>query len=372
MSTESTQDTNVPPEAARKFAVDVLTHANVPPNRANIVADCLVRADLRGVDTHGINRLPIYISRVRAGVLDPSAELSFQQKSPVMASLDAKDTFGFVAGHLAIERAVGMAENFGVGIVGVKNSGHYGMAASYLLQAIDKGFAAFAFTNASRSLPAWGSKEPLFGTNPFAVGFPGGKKGNFILDMAPSVVARVSEFVFDMNAGINILQGKVRKAARRGESIPEGWMLDGEGRDTTDPVEALKGVVLPIGGPKGSGIAMMLDIFGGLMTGSAYGGDVKDQYKDFEGSQGVGHWFMVLRPEMFLDSKQEYLDRMDILFDKVRNSEKAAGISQIYTPGEIEDLKESAQRESGIPFTAGEIEALHDLAKDIGSNARLV
>ena len=191
MSTAAASTTPIRPEAAHAFAVDVLTHANVPVDRATIVADSVVRADLRGVDTHGINRLPGYIARVRSGVLDPSPSLTFQQKSPVMASLDAKNTFGFVAGRCAIYHAITMAESFGVGIVGVKNSGHYGMGATYLLRAMEKGFAAFAFTNASRSMPAWGSKEPLFGTNPFAVGFPGGEKGDFGLDMSPSVVARV-------------------------------------------------------------------------------------------------------------------------------------------------------------------------------------
>ena len=183
---------HITPENAHAFAIDTLTHVGVPLDRAAMVADSLVRADLRGVDTHGINRLPGYIARVKAGVLHPSPSLSFQQKSPVMASLDAQSTFGFVAGRLAIDEAIRMAETFGIGIVGVRNSGHYGMAATYLLHAIEKGFAAFAFTNASRSMPAWGSKEPLLGTSPFAVGLPGGEKGNFILDMSPSVVARVS------------------------------------------------------------------------------------------------------------------------------------------------------------------------------------
>ena len=192
MSHAASSTVQISAEAAHLFAVDVLTHANVPLDRASIVADSLVLADLRGVDTHGINRLPVYVQRVQAGVLIPSPELTFQQRSPVMASLDAKNTFGFVAGRFAIDHAVSMAEAFGVGIVGVKNSGHYGMAATYLLRAIEKGYAAFAFTNASRSMPAWGSKEPLFGTNPFAVGFLGGKQGHFILDMSPSVVARVS------------------------------------------------------------------------------------------------------------------------------------------------------------------------------------
>ena len=148
-------------------------------------------------------------------------------------------------------------------------------------------------------------------------------------------------------------------------------MLDGGGKNTTDPVEALKGVVLPIGGPKGSGLAMMIDIFGGLLTGSAFGGDVNDQYKDLDRPQGVGYWFMVFRPEMFLDSKEEYLQRMITLMERVRNSEKAAGVARRYTPGEIEDENEREQRKNGLPFTADEIQALHDLAKEVGSDARL-
>ncbi|KAL9070559.1 MAG: hypothetical protein Q9157_005784, partial [Trypethelium eluteriae] len=135
---------------------------------------------------------------------------------------------------------------------------------------------------------------------------------------------------------------------------------------------ALKGVVLPIGGPKGSGLAMMMDIFGGLLTGSSFGGDVNDQYKTLDKRQGVGHWFMVFRPEVFLDSKEEYLERMDTLLERVRSSEKAAGVTQIFTPGEIEDAKMKVQREGGIPFTGNEIESLHELAKTVGSDARLL
>ena len=355
MSAEPPSLIRITPAKAHEFATNVLTNSGVPFDRATTVADCLVLADLRGVDTHGINRLPGYIDRIKHGVLNPTAELSFDQKTPVMASLDAKHMFGFVAGAFAIDHAVSMAETFGVGIVGVKNSGHYGMAASYLLRAIEKGYAAFAFTNASRAMPPWGSKEPLLGTSPFAVGLPGGEQGNFVLDMSPSVVAR----------------GKIRQAARRNESIPEGWALDGEGRNTADPVEALKGVVLPIGGPKGSGLAMMMDIFGGLLTGSSFGGDVNDQYKDLDKPQGVGHWFMVFRPDMFLDSKEDYLQRMDTLLARVRGSEKADGVTQIFTAGEIEDAKEKAQRQSGIPYTRSEIENLHSLAALVGSDARL-
>ncbi|KAL4811952.1 Malate/L-lactate dehydrogenase [Aspergillus spinulosporus] len=140
--------------------------------------------DLRGVDTHGINRLGGYIEWIKHHVLDPNPSLRFEQKTPVMALLDAKNTFGFVAASLAIDKGVEMAQTYGVGVVAVKNSNHYGMAATYLLHAMKKGCAVMAFTNASQSMPPWGAKESLLGTSPFAVGVSGGKAGDFVLDMS--------------------------------------------------------------------------------------------------------------------------------------------------------------------------------------------
>lgn len=178
-------------DRARRLATDVLVHSGLSLVHAQIIANALVLADMRGVDTHGLNRLPGYLARIRSGALNPSPELHFVQRSPVCALLDAQNTFGFLAAHVAVEHALETAQTFGIGVVAVKNSGHYGMAATYLLQAVNLGYAAMAFTNASRSMPAWGSREPLLGTSPIAVGFPGGAKGNFVLDMSPAVVARV-------------------------------------------------------------------------------------------------------------------------------------------------------------------------------------
>ncbi|KAK4505934.1 hypothetical protein PRZ48_003899 [Zasmidium cellare] len=346
---------NVPPSRAQEWTTQVLEQVGVKHEHASIVAKALVLADLRGVDTHGINRLPGYLDRIKAGSLNISPSLQIEQKTPVMACLDAESSFGFVAGHTAINHSIQMAETFGIGITAVRNSSHFGMAATYLLQAIEKGFAAMVFTNASRSMPPWGSKEPLLGTSPMAIGFHGGEKGDFVLDMSPSVVAR----------------GKVRKAARRGEQIPEGWMLDAEGRATTDPHAALKGTVLPIGGPKGSGLAAMMDIFGGLITGASFAGDVNDQYSDVTKPQGVGHWFMVFKPEAFLGSREEYLERMDTLMDRIRDCAPAEGVTRIYTPGEIEADRQKTREKTGIPYTPQEVEALHDFAASLECSARL-
>jgi LDH2 family malate/lactate/ureidoglycolate dehydrogenase len=342
--------------SAHKLATSILAQFNVPADRADLIADACILADLRGIDTHGINRLAGYIDRVKAGVLDPNPVLSFTTKTPVIAYLDAKNTFGMVAASLAIDKAADMAEIYGMGVVAVNHSNHYGMAATYLLRAIKRGFAAMAFTNASRAMPAWGSKEALLGTSPFAVGVPGGARGDFVLDMSPSVAAR----------------GKIRKAARRGEKIPEGYALDAEGKPTTDAHAALQGTVLPIGGPKGSGLATMMDIFAGVMSGAAFAGEINDQYKNLEQPQNVGHWLMVFRPDVFVGGGvMEFRDRMDTLMKKIRDSEKAAGVDKIWTSGEIEAHIHNLREKDGIPLTKGEVDALHALADEAGVAYRL-
>lgn len=347
----------VSPSSAHSFVIAVLSKYHIPSNRAELIVESLVLADLRGVDTHGINRLGGYIERIKHNVLDPNPDLTFDMKTLVMAHLDAKNTFGFVAASLAIDKGVEMAQKYGMGVVAVKNSNHYGMAATYLLRAIKKGCAAMAFTNASRSMPPWGAKEPLLGTSPFAVGVPGGDAGDFVLDMSPSVAAR----------------GKIRKAARRGEKIPEGYALDAEGRPTTDPEAALAGgVVLPIGGPKGSGLALMMDLFGGLMSGAAFAGGVNDQYKNLEEPQNVGHWFLVFRPKLFLEGGiKELRERMDTLLRRVWQCEKAAGVERIYTSGEIEAEMEVKRRKEGIPYSRGEVDGLNALAKQLRADIKL-
>ena len=149
-------------------------------------------------------------------------------------------------------------------------------------------------------------------------------------------------------------------------------MLDADGRPTTDPFAALKGTVLPIGGPKGSGLATIMDIFGGLITGASFAGDVNDQYSDVSKPQGIGHWFMVFKPEVFLDSKEEYVGRMDTLLDRIRSCEPVDGVTRIYTPGEMEAERQAVREKEGIPYTWQEIDNLHELAARVGSKARLV
>jgi LDH2 family malate/lactate/ureidoglycolate dehydrogenase len=335
--------------AAEAFAHRLLLAHGLPEDDAATVASCLVSADLRGVDTHGLCRLPIYLDRVRHGRINPKPELAPRRITPAAALLDGRDGFGFVVGKRAMREAIDMARELGIGIVAARRSTHFGMAASYVQQALDAGFISLVFSNASPAMPPWGARTALLGTNPFAAGAPAGKHPPFLLDMSPAVAAR----------------GKIRRAERRGEQIPLGYALDADGRPTTDPKAALGGVVQPIGTYKGSGLAMLMDILGGVISGAAFGGDVGDQYKVYDRPQDVGHFFLALKPGLFVP-EDDYRARMDTLIERVRVSPTAEGFDEVLVPGDPERRSEAERRRIGIPYSAGEVVALQDEATKAG------
>jgi LDH2 family malate/lactate/ureidoglycolate dehydrogenase len=328
-------------DAARSFAAAIFARRGVPEADAAVVARCLVRADLRGVETHGLTRMGIYLDRLARSLVDPAPVLEPRQLFPSVALLDGRNGFGFVTATRAMAESIAMAEEAGIGLTGVRNSTHFGMAACYLLQAVEAGYGALVFTNASPAMPPWGGREALLGTSPFAAAVPGGPRGAFVLDMAPSVAAR----------------GKIRRALKEGRSIPEGYALDAAGRPTTDPAAALEGVVLPIGGAKGSGLSMLMDILGGVLTGAAFAGTVGDQYKVFDRPQNVGHTLIAFRPDLFVD-RAAFAARMDTLVERVKANPPAAGFDEILIPGEIEARKEEERLRTGIPYLAADIEPL--------------
>lgn len=338
-------------EALTTFTTALLAANSVPQAHAEIIAKALVAADLRGVDTHGTQRIPSYLARIASGVLDPKAHPTIIQKTPAVALVDAHNGFGFVAASQGMARAIEMAAIYGIGMVSVKHSNHFGMSAWLVQQALDADMMSLVFTNSSPALPAWGGREKLMGVSPIACGAPAGATGRpFILDMAPSIAAR----------------GKIYKALRRGEKIPSDWALDAQGRPTENPAAALAdgAVMQPMGGPKGSGLAIMMDVFSGVLSGSAFAGGVTGPY-DPRKSADVGHFFVAIKPDLFM-SLGEFKERMDHLYNTVVGSEKAAGVDRIYYPGEIEILREEQRRRDGIPFVAAEIEALNKEAQRVG------
>lgn len=330
------------------FTKKVLVGNGVVQEHADIVARCLTAADLRGVDTHGNNRIPSYMERIRQGVLNAKATPVLTQVTPVVAQVDGQNGFGFVAASMGMDAAIKMAEVYGIGMVSVKHSNHFGMSAWVVQQALDAGMMSLVFTNSSPALPVWGGREKLMGVSPMACGAPAGESKPFILDMAPSIAAR----------------GKIYKAKRRGEKIPLDWALDKEGRPTEDPAAALEGVMLPMGGPKGSAISIMMDVFSGVLSGSAFAGHVTNPY-DPSKPADVGHFLVAIKPNLFMDL-EDFKKRMDYLYQRVVESDKMAGVDRIYFPGEIEQLTQETRVMEGIPYADAEVSALNAEAKRVG------
>ncbi|RMD39537.1 hypothetical protein DV735_g5602, partial [Chaetothyriales sp. CBS 134920] len=337
-----------PAREVLRLAIDILRGNGMPSEGAETVAKCLVAADLRGVDTHGSNRLPSYMERIRQGVLDPKATPTVSEVTPVVAQVDGRNGFGFLAASAGIDKAIEMARVYGIGMVSIKHSNHFGMAAWIAQRAIEADMMSLVFTNSSPALPAFGGMSKLLGVSPLACGAPAGKTPPFILDMAPSIAAR----------------GKVYKAKRRGEKIPLDWALDANGEPTDDPSKALEGVMLPMGGPKGSALAIMMDVFSGVLSGSAFAGHVTNPY-DPSKPADVGHFLVAIKPDLFL-SLDEFKERMDYLYQRVVGSDKRPDVDRIYFPGEIEHLSQERREKEGIPFATAEVTALNEEARKVG------
>ncbi|KAG8424333.1 hypothetical protein J3458_001135 [Metarhizium acridum] len=347
-SAEDSVTKHVTPSEARRLVEDILTGNGVSGENATIIAKCLIEADLRGVDTHGMNRIPSYMERIRQGVLNAAAQPSINQVTPAVAQVDGHNGFGFVSTHVAMGAAVESAKMYGIGMASVKHSNHFGMSAWVVQQALDAGMMSLVFTNSSPALPPFGGRSKLLGVSPIACGAPGDP--DFILDMAPSVAAR----------------GKIYKAKRRGERIPPDWALDAEGRPTDDPGAALGGVMLPMGGPKGSALSIMMDVFSGVLSGSAFAGHVTGPY-DPSKPADVGHFLVAVKPDLFM-SLDEFRGRMKYLYERVVGAEKAAGVDRIYFPGEIEQRTQVERERTGIPLVQAEIDALNSEADRVSAN----
>jgi LDH2 family malate/lactate/ureidoglycolate dehydrogenase len=324
---------------------------DIPQDDAETIAAGLVSADLRGVYSHGVVRVPMYCERLRHNLVNRMPDIKTKQTSLASLHVDGDNGMGFVVGKRAMADAIALAAATGVSLVGISNSGHFGMSAIYLLQALEAGMISLVFTNSSPAMPVWGGRTRFLGASPFAAAAPGGELGPFLLDMACTVTAR----------------GKLKYAAQRGEAIPLGLALDAEGRPTTDGEKAFHGVILPFGGVKGAGLAMLMEILSGVFTGAAFAGDVKNPHTDLSGAQNVGHFFMAIKPDLFVTPDQ-YQNRMDTLIKRAKACDKAAGFEEILIPGEPEARCDAQRTKNGIPLTPDVVSSLQTEAKAVGIN----
>ena len=301
-------------------------------NHSKICTNYLIKAELINAQSHGLARLKMYCDRLKKGLINPKAKIKIKRVSSSISHINANNCIGFVAADLGMKIAIKNAKKTGIGLVAIKKSGHYGLSSFYAEQAVKKNLLVFCFTNAPPALAPHGAKKSLFGTNPICFGAPTGK--------AP--------FIFDSSASI-INRGKIRRAEKLHLKIPFGVALNKKGKITTNAKQALLGTQLPIAGFKGSGLAWMVDILSGVLTGSGHGGKVKDPFDDFTGPQNVGHLFLTINPNVF--SGNSFLKEMKKNIKLVKKLPKAKGFSSIMYPGERKNkiYKKNINKDISIP-----------------------
>ena len=299
----------------KKEIIRIFKKFGFSENHASISTDALINAELVGAYGHGLSRLKMYCDRIKKGLINPRPKIKIKKISQSISLVDANDSIGFVAADIAIKQAIKNAKKTGIGMVAVRNSGHYGLSGYYAEQAIKKNLITMIYTNAPPAVAPHGSLKSLFGTNPICFGTPTGSKVPFILDTSISMINR----------------GKIRFADKNNQKIPLGVALDKFGRPTTNAKKALQGVQLPIANFKGSGLAWMVDILSGVLTGGNHAGRVKDPFDDFTGPQNIGHLFITFKTNLFVNN---YNKRIKDNINKIKRLPKIKGVKEIVYPGQ--------------------------------------
>lgn len=297
----------------------LLRERGVAADDADAVAEALVESDRRGVGSHGVLLLPMYLDRLRDGSVRPTATVETVVDFAAVAVLDAHHSLGQISARIAMTEAVSRARRFGIGAVAVRHAFHFGGAYRYARQAVEAGCIGIAASNTRPLMPAPGGATAVVGNNPLAIGVPGVDGEAVMLDMAMSEAAL----------------GKIRLAAQEGREIPATWATGPDGQPTTDPEAALAGLLLPMGGPKGYGLALVVDVLTGVLSGGASGAAVQGLYADTGVANDCAHFFLALDPGAFGDAAG-FADRLSSLVAQIRGSEVAPGVTRVLLPGQLE------------------------------------
>jgi len=345
---EQDQPIAIPHKSLQSFCANCFEKLGLTRADSEVTADNLIFANLRGVDSHGIIRMKIYADRLRAGGNNPHARPAIVKDAETSALIDAQNGVGQVPAVQAMKIAIDKASRFGIGVTGVRNSNHFGAAAYYAMMAVDHDMIGFALTNASPTMWPAGGREARLGNNPFAVAIPAGDRPPLVLDMASGAVAK----------------GKIFVAQQEKKKIPLSWALDKNGIPTDDPDKAAEGLIQPLGGYKGYGISLMLDILTGVLCGGAFSTHVGMMYGSTDRPTGTAHNFGALRIECFIDPA-EFKRRIDEMIQLMQTCPRATGADRIYVPGEIE-LETKRQREAaGIPVSPALLRELRALGAEL-------
>ena len=331
------------------FIAQAFEAVGIARTQATIVAELMVRADAQGSEGHGVFRLPQYIRRIKGGAVNVKPNIRVVREAAGMALVDGDNGMGHLVMRFATQKAIEKARVAGVAWVGVKRSNHAGPASLYAGMPVEHDMIGlyFAVGNANH-LPPWGGIDMLLSTNPIAVAVPADEELPVVLDMATTVAA----------------YGKVKTKAQRGEMMPEGWMMDREGRPLTDPKRANEGFLIPIGGYKGYGLALIFGLLAGTLNGAAMGKDVVDFNADDATPTNTGHAIVAINVEAFQPVEQ-FKKSVDALVRDIRNSRQLPGVDRIRLPGDGSYAARADRFENGIPLPPPLLASLNQLAGEL-------
>ena len=334
----------------KQLARQILEAAGFRADDAELVAEVLIEADLRGVDSHGVTRLRGYLSMVEAGHVNLRPDVTVVRESGAMALLDGDSGVGIIAARQAIDRAVELARESGIGCVSLRNVSHTGMIGWYTMRAARQGLIGIAMNNGPAIVPLFGGRESLVATNPLSIAAPSSGEIPVVLDMATTMVAG----------------GKLRLASKRGVPIPDHWALDRDGQPTTDPDEAIRhGFFQWAGGYKGSGLALMIEILGGVLSGGLFGRDVPPMIEYGKDPLISNAFYVAVDVARFLPL-DEFRERVDQLIDQARGSEPIDPDQPVLVPGDKEADCRVRRLAEGIPISERVVEELEGLVEKFG------
>jgi LDH2 family malate/lactate/ureidoglycolate dehydrogenase len=342
------KEKNIPAEALALFVAAVFADAGCPEAEAAEIAQCLVQTNLWGIDSHGVIRVPEYLARFRSGAMNTTPDIKTATSNGALEVLDADNGAGYVAGRVAMARAIELARRSAIAGVGIINSNHCGATALYARMAAEEGMVGIAMTNVAPNMVMPGVSKPITGNNPIAVAIPTFGEFPFVLDISLSAVAG----------------GKLLVAARKGEKIPLGWATDKEGQPTTDAQAGFDGYLLPMGGHKGFGLSLMVDLLCGVITGGAFQNQIKSMYRYPDDPSRTAHLMLVMNP-LVLMNKEQLKNRAAEFVKTLKQTPAVHGGAEILLPGEIEYRTERVRRRDGIPLPAAVFEELTRIGNEI-------
>lgn len=338
----------VPEAALRTVVIETFRRVGMGEADAALLGGSLVDADLGGVHSHGVLRVPEYVGKLTHGGVDPQGRPRVVRDMGACLVVDGGNSMGQIGATFAMERAIERATTTGIAAVAVRGSNHCGAMAAYALQATARDMIGWATTNALPTMAPWGGAERLLGINPLGVGIPAGEELPIIFDAAFSGSAH----------------GKLRVYRQKGWTLPEGWALDREGRPTVDPAAAIDGLLMPIGDFKGTGLALIMGLLSSMLSGAAYGTELGDMYAGPRAGQD-GHFLFAINVAAFEDVAR-FKARVDAAIRQIHDCRRAPGVERLYAPGEKELSARRDYARDGIPLNRVTLADLRRTAEGLG------